>query len=395
MIKTIIFILSLLLSVVFLLSTLINTGILLYKKSKNIEYRQIKNKQLKSFIIAVVFTASSLACIIITQLNVHTPTIENDSANPISELIQIDINGKKEWISIRGKDSDNPILLFLAGGPGGTQLGAVRRNLAVLEDSYVVVNWEQAGSGKSYNSLPTKKITIDTYIDDGISLTEYLRDRFSEDKIYLMGESWGSALGIFMVDKQPDYYYAFIGTGQMVAFEETEQICYKLALQLAEENSDTKKKTALLENGTPPYYGNNVALKSAEYLNYLSTEMAQNPNIHNSGYETFTDLASPEYGVLDQINFFRGITVTFSNVYPQLYDIDLRDNYSILEVPVYFFIGRYDINAPTHLAEDYHNILKAPDKKLVWFENSGHSPWINESKFFCQKTIELFIQHIN
>ena len=395
MIKTIIFFLSLLLSVVFLLSTLINTGILLYKKTKNIEYRQVKNKQLKSLIIAVVFIASSIACIIITQLNVHTPTIGNTSANPISELIEVNINGKEEWISIRGKDIDNPILLFLAGGPGGTQLGAVRRNLAALEDNFVVVNWEQAGSGKSYNVMPTKDITIDTYINDGILLTEYLRERFSKDKIYLMGESWGSALGIFMVDKQPEYYYAFIGTGQMVAFEETEIVCYELALQLAEKRGDSKKITALLNNGIPPYYGNDVALKSAEYLNYLSNEMAHNTNIHNAGYDTFTDLSSPEYGVLDQINFIRGVMVTYSSVYPQLYDVDLRDNYSILEVPVYFFIGRYDINAPTQLAEDFYNILKAPDKKLIWFENSGHSPWINESKLFCQKTNELFTQHIN
>jgi len=380
---------------VFLLSTLINTGILLYKKAKNIEYRQVKNKQLKSFIIAVVFIASSLACIVITQLNVHTPTIQSTSTNQISELIEVNLNGKEEWISIRGKDSDNPVLLFLAGGPGGTQLGAVRRNLAALEDNYVVVNWEQAGSGKSYNVMPTKDITIDTYVDDGISLTEYLRERFNKDKIYLMGESWGSALGIFMVDKQPEYYYAFIGTGQMVAFEETEIICYELALQLAEERGNSKKITALLDNGVPPYYGNDVALKSAEYLNYLSNEMAHNANIHNAGYDTFTDLSSPEYGVLDQINFIRGVMVTYSSVYPQLYDVDLRDNYSILEVPVYFFIGRYDINAPTQLAEDFYNILKAPDKKLIWFENSGHSPWINESKLFCQKTNELFTQHIN
>lgn len=395
MLKTIIFFLTLLLSIVFLLSTLINTGTLLYKKAKTVEYRREKTKQLKSLIITAVFITASLACVIISQLNVHTPTIESTSTNTISELIEVNINGKEEWISIRGKDSDNPVLLFLAGGPGGSQLGAVRRNLASLEDNFVVVNWEQAGSGKSYNSLLSNDITIDTYVNDGISLTEYLIERFEKDKIYLMGESWGSALGIFLIDKQPDYYYAFIGTGQMVAFDDTEVICYEAALQLSKQKGDSKKLKVLIDNGAPPYYGKNVALKSAEYLNYLSNEMAHNPNIHNAGYDTFADLSSPEYGVLDQINFIRGIIVTYSNVYPQLYGIDLRDNYSILNVPVYFFIGRHDINAPTHLVEDYYNVLKSPDKKLVWFENSGHSPWINESKLFCQKTNELFIQHIN
>ena len=121
--------------------------------------------------------------------------------------------------------------------------------------------------------------------------------------------------------------------------------------------------------------------------------MAQNPDIHNAGYETFADLSSSEYGIIDQINFFRGVLTTFSYVYPQLYEIDLREKYIDLDVPVYFLIGRHDINAPTYLVEDYFKQLQAPDKKLIWFENSGHSPWINENELFCKTTAELFVQH--
>ncbi len=393
MIKTIVFIILLVLVAVSLLSMLVQTGKILYKKTKSKDCENIRKNRIKVFRMFLVFTFMAVGIVFISQISAYTPKIESERDNAISELIEIEVNGRKEWVSIRGNDLNNPILLFLAGGPGGTQLGAVRRNLGELEEEFIVANWEQPGSGKSYNALPIHNITPETYIKDGTSLTKYLLERFNKDKIYLMGESWGSALGIFLIEENPENYYAFIGTGQMVAFEETEKECYNLALKIAEEKNDADKTEELKKLGLPPYYGKNMALKAAAYLQYLSTEMAHNPKIHNAGYETFADLSSSEYGIMDQINFFRGVLTTFSNVYPQLYEIDLRENYSKVDVPVYFFIGRHDINAPTHLAEGYFNQLQAPDKKLIWFENSGHSPWINENELFCEKTVELFYQH--
>ncbi len=393
MIKTVIFMMLLASTAISLLLILVQTGKIWYKKTESKEFEKTGKNRTRVFRLFLISAFMSVGIVFISQILVETPSIESESDNSISELIELEVNGREEWVSIRGNDSNNPIILFLAGGPGGTQLGAVRRNLGELEKDFVVVNWEQPGSGKSYKALPVNKITPETYIEDGTALTNYLLERFDRDKIYLMGESWGSALGIFLIEETPENYYAFIGTGQMVDFEETEKECYNLALSIAEEKNDLDKIEELKKLGLPPYYGKNMALKAAAYLQYLSSEMAHNPNIHNAGYETFADLASSEYGIMDQINFFRGVLTTFSNVYPQLYEIDLRENYSELDVPVYFFIGRHDINAPTHLAEDYYTQLQAPDKKFIWFENSGHSPWINENELFCQKTIELFTKH--
>ena len=103
------------------------------------------------------------------------------------------------------------------------------------------------------------------------------------------------------------------------------------------------------------------------------------------------DLGSSEYGLLDKINFLRGIVNTFNHVYQQLYGIDLRTDYAKLEVPVYFFLGRYDVNAPTVLAEEYEQVLEAPAKGIVWFEHSAHSPWINERDRFVREVIACFI----
>lgn len=388
MFKLIIFLILLISILVSFIVFVFQRGKMLLGKKKSKILRKHSNKSLK---VMIIFLLSIVFLVAFTQYMVSTPKINGEMA--ISELIKVKINEKEQWVSIRGKNKNKPILLFLAGGPGGSQLGAVRRNLAALEEEFVIVNWEQPGSGKSYHSIETKNLSVNNYVNDGIALTDYLRDRFNKDKIYLMGESWGSALGIFLIDEKPDYFYAFIGTGQMVAFKETEIRCYNTAMTLAKKKEDNKQIDKLQEIGKPPYYNDKMALTTATYLQYLSKEMANNPKIHNPGYNTLEDLSSVEYGILDQINFFRGMLRSFSKVYPQLYPIDLRRDYSNLEVPIYIFHGRYDLNAPVDLVEDYYSTLKAPDKKLVWFEHSGHSPWINENELFCKKAIELLVQH--
>jgi len=363
--------------------------------------KKTKPKQLirlrKMLIFFALMMILNTVLITVSQLTASTPRIVDENGNTpensIAELIKVELNGRKQWISIRGWDKNAPVLLFLAGGPGGTQMAAVRYELAKLEKHFVVVNWDQPGSGKSYYAEKTKNITAQTYIENGYALTEYLKERFSQDKIYLVGESWGSALGIFLVDKYPESYRALIGTGQMVDFAETERIDYAKAIEIAKSKGDIALIERLNANGEPPYYGKDVIWKSAVYLNYLSAYMAANPKIQNPGYNTFRDVGSSEYGLLDKLNFFRGIVNTYNHVYQQLYDIDLRTDYKKLDVPVYFFLGRYDVNAPTALVEEYVQVLDAPDKRIVWFEHSGHNPWINEREKFVGEVLSCFSEN--
>lgn len=373
-----------LVGIVFLL---ICYGIAHIRKKTNSKQLMYLKKTVVFFVAVVIL---NMGLIIISQFTASTPPI--DAENSISELIKIDLNGRKQWISLRGRDKSAPVLLFLAGGPGGTQMAAVRHELTKLENYFVVVNWDQPGSGKSYYAEKIQNITTDTYIKDGYALTEYLKKRFLKDKIYLIGESWGSALGIFLVDFFPESYHALIGTGQMIDFAETERMDYARAMEIAKDKGDTSLIRRLTANGEPPYYGKNVTLKSAVYLNYLTSYMARNPDIHNPGYNTFRDISSSEYGLLDKINFFRGVINTYNHVYQQLYDIDMRIGYTKIDVPVYFFLGRYDVNAPTVLVEEYERILEAPDKRIVWFEHSGHSPWINERDKFIEEVILCFLK---
>jgi pimeloyl-ACP methyl ester carboxylesterase len=395
MIQTVIFLILTVLSVFALAGILILTAyfaIARIRKKKN--PRQLLRLKKTAIFFAVVMILN-MGLITLSQLTASTPSIVDENGktpkNSIAELRELELNGRKQWISLRGWDKNAPVLLFLAGGPGGTQMAAVRHELAELEKHFVVVNWDQPGSGKSYYAEKTKNITAKTYIQDGHALTEYLKERFSKEKIYLLGESWGSALGIFLVDEYPESYHALIGTGQMVDFAETERMDYAKALEIARSKGDTALIKRLKANGEPPYYGKDVTWKSAVYLNYLSAYMAENPEIHNPGYNTLRDIGSSEYGLLDKINFFRGIINTYNHVYQQLYTIDMRKDYTKLDVPVCFFLGRHDVNAPTVLAEEYMELLDAPDKGIVWFEHSGHSPWINEQAKFAEEVLSCFL----
>ena len=256
----------------------------------------------------------------------------------------------------------------------------------------MVVNWEQPGAGKSYHAARHAALTPERYVADGIALAEYLRERFGERKIYLVGESWGSALGVWMAQRRPDVFHAFAGTGQMVAFLETDLADYDFALRLARERGDGAKVAQLEALGRPPYYGPGVSMKQVTYLMDGFNYMNADPNIAQDQFDTIRDLLSPEYGLYDKVNWLRGVLDSLDTVYPQLWDVDLRQSATRLEVPAYFLIGRHDVNAAPWIAEDYFRRLEAPRKAWVWFERSGHNPWVSEADRFCAVLEDLLLR---
>lgn len=315
----------------------------------------------------------------LTEVNKHTPETSEHAS-----IEEVELNGTTQYYTLRGEDLDNPIILFLAGGPGGSQVQKTRVFLADLEADYTIVNWEQPGSGMSYGAYDTEDITVERYIEDGLALTEHLMETYDKDHIYLLGESWGSYLAIELATRQPDYYGAIFTAGQMVDFVETEEFCYNMAMEIAENTGDTQQVEALESLGEPPYYGPGISTDMATYLMYLHQQMQRDGNINHVDFETWDELFSVEYSILDSINFMRALYFTFAQVYQQLYDTDLRETHTNLNVPIYILHGRHDINAPLYLAEDYYEQIDAPDKELYIFEHSGHNPWVNEPEAFMQ-----------
>lgn len=329
----------------------------------------------------------SILAVLISQVLAFTPPITDADGEvipgSIAVLEKVDLNGSEQWISIRGKDVNKPVLLFLAGGPGGSQLVTERRVLGELENYFVVINWEQPGAGKSFDAVDRSTLSPERYVRDGIALVNYMRERFDEDKVYVLGESWGSALGVWMIQRNPELFHAFIGTGQMVAFLENDLMCYGFVLNLMQEQGNLEKVEQLKQQGPPPYYGEGVAMKEAAFLMETFNYMNADPNISDDGFNTFQDLAGSEYGLYDKVNWFRGALETMDVVYLQLWEVDFRTQATQLEVPVYFLLGRHDVNAPPVLAEEYFELLDAPHKELLWFERSGHNPWVTESAAFA------------
>lgn len=319
-----------------------------------------------------IILVSALA-VWLSQVYAATPPITDAQGQAIpgsiATLEKVTLNGSDQWITIRGKDTTKPVLLYLGiGGPGAGGFPASALTLKLLEDHFVVVNWDQPGTGKSYHARPIATLTVQQFVDDAYALTQMLRARFNQDKIYVMGLSWGTILGIKLVQQHPESFYAYVGTGQMVNTTENDRLGYDLALKVAAEAGDTRTVSTLQSYGPPPYAGAGMALKYATYNNVLFDYMG---NARLEMVLLLVPQLAREYGYVDKVNFDRGLIDSFPVVYEQLRDLDFTTQAARLDVPVYFLHGRNDVNAVAALVERYYNVLQAPRKELIWLE-SGH-----------------------
>lgn len=350
-----------------------------------------KHTELRSRIIKSAFSVAVLFSLMLLQIVASEQFVYLPGDNSMNDLKAVEINGTTQYITVRTTDETNPVLLFLAGGPGGSQVQATREHFGLLEEHFTIINWEQPGSGKSFSARPTEDLSPETYLEDGQALTEYLKDTYSKDKIYLMGESWGSYLGVLMASTHPGDYHSLITTGQMVDFAETEEYCYNEAIRIATENDDQSQLERLESLESIPPTGDNISLDAATYLNYLHSHMASSSDINQTSWDTFDTLLSPEYSIGDSLNFFRGLYSTFSHVYQQLYETDLRETHTEFDIPIYILHGKHDVNAPVYLVDEYHSLIDAPEKTLIYFENSGHNPWITEPELYQQTVLDLWV----
>ncbi len=328
-------------------------------------WRRRKKGGRPAYPLLVGFAAVAALAVGASQFFAATPSIPG--AGSVAALEKVTLGGTEEWITLRGKDACKPVLLYLGiGGPGAGGFPASALSLKPLEDHFVVVNWDQPGTGKSYGAVPIDTLTVQKFVDDAHELTELLKERFHQEKIYVLGLSWGTILGTELVRQYPEDYYAYIGTGQMVNTAENDRMGYRLALELARGNEKLLQKLAA--NGAPPYTGEAMALKYALYNNVLFEYMG------SANLQTVLLLVpqfAREYGLVDKVNFARGLAESFRVVYPQLRDLDFRTQAARLDVPVYFLVGKHDVNAMASLVEEYYNALEAPYKELIWLD-SGH-----------------------
>jgi pimeloyl-ACP methyl ester carboxylesterase len=335
----------------------------------------VRYRQAPGIVILTLFIylLVAIVAVSISQLFASTPQITDTNGNPLPNSIavmeKVALGGSEQWITIRGQDINKPVLLYLGiGGPGAGGFPASALTLAPLEEHFVVVNWDQPGTGKSYNAAEIPTLTVERFVSDAHELTQMLRQRFHEEKIYVLGLSWGTILGIKLVQQYPDLFYAYVGNGQMVNTTENDRLGYEIALDDATQRGDTAMVSRLVRNGPPPYSGPGMAMKYALYNNVLFRYM-DSPTLDM--ILLVVPQIAKEYGLVDRVNFARGLLDSFPVVYPQLRELDFTAQAATLEVPVYFLVGRNDVNAMASLVERYYNVLHAPHKELIWVEG-GH-----------------------
>jgi proline iminopeptidase len=342
----------------------------------------------------------AVALAVLVAWPASTPPVLGRDGRPvaggIAEMARVRLGGADQTVMIRAADSDKPVLLYLSGGPGQSDLAYARVLLEPLTADFVVAVWDQRGSGRSYAALdPTASLTLEQAVADTVELSEYLRNRFSEQKIYVLGESWGTTLGVLAVQARPDLFHAYIGSGQMVSQRETDRIIWRDLLAYADRTGNGDLYDQILTLGEPPYrdtpWANSVVMGYYPLIETPYTPPAAYVNRGDaSGVGPYGVLAS-EYAFIDKVNVIRGLVDMFSLMYPQLQGIDFRTDVTALEVPVYVLDGAHELAGRRVLAHEWFEGLTAPDKELITYEDAGHSVVFEEADAFHRLMTESIV----
>lgn len=299
----------------------------------------------------------------------------------ISEKAFVEINGQAQGMIIQSRDTSNPVLLFVHGGPGMPEFFLNDRYPSGLEQLFTVCWWEQRGAGLSYRPASDDQgLSIEQLVADGISAAQYLRTRFGREKIYLLGHSNGSLIAIQMAARAPELFHAYIGVAQVTHQLRSEQESYRTMVEESRRRGEHGLAVRLEVAGAPE----TTPLPDA----YLSL---RDEAMHTLGGGTTRDMHSVITGVFlavwrhrsytatEKLNLWRGKwSPTSRRLWNETLTTDLFEEGLRLPIPVYLFHGRHDLTVSYRLARSYAETLSAPVKGFYTFEHSAHSPVFEE-----------------
>ncbi|HYE41835.1 MAG TPA: alpha/beta hydrolase [Caulobacteraceae bacterium] len=298
------------------------------------------------------------------------------SPNGIELLETVQIGGIPQWVSIRGNDRDNPVLLFVHGGPGSPEMPVAWTFQRGWEEYFTVVQWDQRGAGKTNRANDADAIrptlTFARMEADAVEMIDHLCARFGRRRIVVVGTSWGSMLGLRAALKRPEKVHAYVGIGQLISMRENERVGYDYALRRAraENNTDAIRELESLA----PYPG------APGTLTFERIGLQRKWTVHYgslSAYRTNADQyframrLSPQYEPADLKAVDPGGVLSVTALLPELLEADLS-GVTRTPFPVVLMLGRHDYTTPSEIAEAWLGRLTAPKKKLVWFEHSAH-----------------------
>lgn len=294
----------------------------------------------------------------------------------------VQIGGIEQWIQLGDYKAENPILLYLHGGPGGTSvpLSAAWRS---WEEYFTVVHWDQRGAGRTFRKNGEAGcgiLTVERMVQDGLDVVQFLTRTLEKPKIGLIGHSWGSVLGVLMLKRRPDLFSAFVGTGQQVNMRRNEEHNYQWALDQAARLDDREALQALQMLGPPPYtdFGSLLALRH-------STDRLTDGN--GDPPHPCPSPIAPDFTAEDVQFMQQGARFSRRQLLAELNGIDLPSLGTELDVPMFFFEGTHDHYTPIDLAEEYFSAISAPHKELVRFEGCHHFVVMNRPDDFLRELL--------
>ena len=313
------------------------------------------------------------------------------SPTGINSLEPVRIGGIDQWIQVRGQNVNNPILLVIHGGPGVALIPLAALFQGPWEQYFTVVEWDQRGAGKTYASndrdLQRRTMNLQQMEQDTLDVANYLRKRFQRKKIFVLGLSWGSLLGLWLAHEHPDVVSAYVGVGQVVNPTHNQEVAYRDALQEA-RSSHNEQAVTELESSAP---SQSVDLRKGQTRqNWQAALLGPSNGVaFLDGRRIVTSLLSaPEYSLADVFAFVRGQLFSLEVLIPQMMNVDLTELGSDFRVPILFLQGRRDPYTRPSLIWAYYQTIEAPHREFVWFDNSGHFPFFEEKQKFADELIQ-------
>jgi pimeloyl-ACP methyl ester carboxylesterase len=344
------------------------------------------------WILIALFAVLLCPILFIYSMKIHNHYVDKINSKAGIEFQGfVEINGLRQWICVRGENLDNPIILFLHGGPGSPESAmAAKKYQGKLEDNFIMVHWEQRSTCKSYSTeLQDKKLVFDDFVNDAITLTEYLLKQYHQEKIYLIGHSFGSLVGIEAISRRPDLYYAYIGLGQFVNSVDQENISREFVIEWAKKEGNQKVVQELESIGIAPYRNTKDDIFiERQYLMRSSGWTGKNYSVNKLIRDA---LFCPYYSCTDYLKAYHGAMYSLDQLLNEDYwSIALDQTHLSFSIPVYFICGLQDFNTPTQLVEKYYSAISAPGKELVLIEGCGHMVNFEEPGRFNDEVIRLF-----
>jgi len=314
----------------------------------------------------------------------------------LNEKLKVELGGLKQTIHIKSNNVENPVLLFLHGGPGVTNRHSVMTTNDDLLDYFTIVAWDQRGTGGSYAGCKKETLTIDRVTLDAKELVDYLCKKFNKKKIFIIGGSWGSLLGTNLVKNYPEQIAGFIGFGQVVDGELNETLSYQFSLEEAKKANDTKSIKKLEKIGAPEkgvYKGgfSGMMIERKVMMKYGGYSKDEKKRSYMDAMIK-PILKSKEYSFKELVGYVKGYKFVLKKMWPEVAAINFNKTHTEFTTPIFILDGKLDKNTPSELVEDWFDKVKAPVKELVWFENSGHNPLFDEPDKFKAILKEKFLE---